>query len=77
MEVAGSCLLAQQCLSHASGAVAQAFPFGRQPHVERGIDADQVFQQFAIQQRQCGGSAVVARMTSSTSIQTAPGFSDK
>ena len=61
-----------------SGTVAQALPLGGQPHIEVVIDADQVFQQFAIQQRQgAAGSAVVAHMTSSTSTHTAPGFSDK
>ena len=68
---AGVSLLAQQRLGHAAGTVAQAFPLRGQPHVERGIDPVQIFEQFAVQQRQRGGPAVAARMISSTSTQTA------
>ena len=45
-------LLAQQRLGHGAGAVAQPFALGGQPGVEGRIDAVQVLQQVAVQQRQ-------------------------
>ena len=45
-------LLAQQRLGHGAGTVAQPFALGGQPGVEGRIDAVQVLQQVAVQQRQ-------------------------
>ena len=45
-------LLAQQRLGHGAGTIAQPFALGGQPGVEGGIDAVQILQQVAIQQRQ-------------------------